>query len=1202
MRKISIFLLLLCGLVFCEQGARYLIITNDMFYNEVQPLANWKTKKGLTAKVVPLSVTGSGVAQIKSYIQNAYNTWNPRPEYVLLVGSGVRLPTTSNSDDYYVDVAGVGNPLIELSVGRFPCVYPRHCSTMVAKTINYERSLLSETTWYRKGTTIVDEDYEADSVYWADVRYIHSLWKNDHYIQIDSFSYFRGDSTTDVVNAINDGRVFVVQRGLATVNWWHFPINPGNLNNGSKLPVVISGTCATMSLSDTGYLGDKFLTAGSVLTPKGAVGFFGTTIATSGPGLGRLRGTVVTGFFHAVFQESIYKLGDATKRAKYILDSIHPPYYIETRYKEWNLFGDPELAIYTCVPKPLTVIHDTIIQTGPQNYNVTVRQAGSAVANALVCVMMDSTIYQYGYTDGTGNITFNIYSPYSGTISVTVTAQNCIPYEKNVQILPGGNVHDIAVLSIVAPQGTIVTGNPVVPKAKVRNWGGYMDTFNITFKIGNVYNNTIASVILGGGDTATISFPNWNSVIGDYAVMSYISFAHDQWHANDTARSFITVITPNDVGVEAILNPDTIHSLNRVTIPRAKIRNYGILTQTNFPVVCSIIGRAGISQYTNIQTISSLIGNDTMTLNFAPWTPTVIETCNVKISTNLSGDENLLNDRKIKITTVNEAYLENFEECDGNYRATPIIGGWQWGAPNSGPYQAHLGTNCWATLLNGNYPINANWKLISSQMTANIDNPVLKFWHWYQMNDYYDGGNVKISTDSGTSWSILHPQGGYTGTVFNFNYGIPNESCYTAFSDWTEASFTLPVLAGQHFFIRWHFGSSPYTTGAGWYVDDITGNGISAQSPKVNDVGLDSIMYPPIYISLNVYLQPQALVKNFGILLQNNFPVVCSIVNSHGILRYTDTKNITLAASRDTIIYFASWQPIQTEKCTVKIRTGLNGDENQSNDKKISFCEVRWILFNEGFEEPYFPPSGWVTYNNDGGTKCWVRGTISPNSGAASAESQFESSTLRNDDWLVTPSINIPTASAELRYWCHSHNTVNFESLEVRLSATGNAISDFNTILGSFRFNNPYYLENIIPLNSYTGQNIYLAFINKGLLQRKIYLDDIMVKGFTMSVEEQKPNNQLLTTMLYTVKPNPIINRFATISFSLAEPLKASLKMYDASGRIVKTLVNRPFGKGIYNFIWDGKTDQSKLVAEGVYFYTLEIPKQKFTKKLILTR
>jgi len=41
-----------------ESGARYLIITHDNYYEALQPLAEWKTQKGMKAKIVKLSEIG----------------------------------------------------------------------------------------------------------------------------------------------------------------------------------------------------------------------------------------------------------------------------------------------------------------------------------------------------------------------------------------------------------------------------------------------------------------------------------------------------------------------------------------------------------------------------------------------------------------------------------------------------------------------------------------------------------------------------------------------------------------------------------------------------------------------------------------------------------------------------------------------------------------------------------------------------------------------------------------------------------------------------------------------------------------------------------------------------------------------------------------------------------------------------------------
>jgi len=516
MKRKVLFVLFFYFINFCFAltGAKYLIIAPDNFVSAVQPLADWKTKKGVKAKVVPLSVTGSSASQIKTYIVNAYNNWDIQPEYVLLAGSSV--PYSGNSDDYYADMTG--SLRIELSVGRFPCSSVDQINNIVAKTLMFERTpYMSDSTWFLKGTTIVREDGSSppDNVFWENARYIHNHWIHSYYQQIDSFSSARGNNATNVNSAINNGRVFVIFRGEAVTNWWSpFQMTPSNLTNGNKTPIVVSGTCATMSLSQTNYLGDLFVNAGTSSNPKGAIGFFGTTVVATGSNLALNRGVVTKGFFQAIFEEGKQTMGDAAKRGKYIIDSIQPPNYSTTRYSEWELFGDPELNVWTGMPKPLNVIHDTIMAATPQTYTVTVRQGGQPVSGALVCVMRDTIIYQYSNTNSSGVATFNISPTTNGTMSVTVTGRNLIPYERNVSIRPGNLDHDVGVISIIEPIGIIADSTNVIPKVKIENFGNDTDSFPVTLKIGTVYNQTISSIILTPGDTMTLSFPSWTAGSG----------------------------------------------------------------------------------------------------------------------------------------------------------------------------------------------------------------------------------------------------------------------------------------------------------------------------------------------------------------------------------------------------------------------------------------------------------------------------------------------------------------------------------------------------------------------------------------------------------------------------------------------------------------------------------------------------------------
>jgi hypothetical protein len=103
--------------------------------------------------------------------------------------------------------------------------------------------------------------------------------------------------------------------------------------------------------------------------------------------------------------------------------------------------------------------------------------------------------------------------------------------------------------------------------------------------------------------------------------------------------------------------------------------------------------------------------------------------------------------------------VEDFEADNGSYiHFAKNTDSWQYGVPTSGPGAAHSGSNLWATILGGNYP-NSMW---SGLVTPDIVVPsgaMFKFWNWYQFESSYDGGNVKISTDGGNTYTLITPEG-----------------------------------------------------------------------------------------------------------------------------------------------------------------------------------------------------------------------------------------------------------------------------------------------------------------------------------------------------------------------------------------------------------------------------------------------------------
>ncbi len=448
MKLITIIAIFLATICFAQEGARYLIITHDNFYSAIQPLAEWKNLKGMKSKVVRLSETGSTNTQIRNYILNAYNTWNPRPEFILLVGSADYLPSFHRSvypfpydtDNEYANMTG--DYLAELCYGRFPVKTLSQCSLMVAKILSYERfPYLADTNWLRAGTVIVNQDNDPDdTIYWNNVKYASTLAIEAGYSKIDTFCDAYGHSATNIQTAVTNGRSFVLYRGSATGNWYTpFAVNPALTNNGNMLPIVCSFTCATMTIAPgESMVGDAWVKAGNTSNFKGAVAFVGNT--HSGTNVARLRSAMTRGFFKSVFQDSALYLGQAVLCGK---KQIWTEFADQYDYEGFNLLGDPELGLRTTVPKPLEVTYLPAIPLVPQNFTVTVNQQGTPIANALVCVMKGQEIYAYGNTNSLGQVTLAITPPTLGDMSVTVTARNCLAHEGSTQIIPSSGPYPI---------------------------------------------------------------------------------------------------------------------------------------------------------------------------------------------------------------------------------------------------------------------------------------------------------------------------------------------------------------------------------------------------------------------------------------------------------------------------------------------------------------------------------------------------------------------------------------------------------------------------------------------------------------------------------------------------------------------------------------------------------------------------------------
>jgi hypothetical protein len=88
---------------------------------------------------------------------------------------------------------------------------------------------------------------------------------------------------------------------------------------------------------------------------------------------------------------------------------------------------------------------------------------------------------------------------------------------------------------------------------------------------------------------------------------------------------------------------------------------------------------------------------------------------------------------------------------------------------------------------------------------------------------------------------------------------------------------------------------------------------------------------------------------------------------------------------------------------------------------------------------------------------------------------------------------------------------------------------------------------------------------------------------------------------LLAVAPNPFRNH-ALIRCLVRTAGKVNLRVFDASGRAVRTLAQGRLPQGSHSFTWNGTDDLGRRVAAGIYFYRLEAPDGSLSTRATLLR
>lgn len=284
---------------------------------------------------------------------------------------------------------------------------------------------------------------------------------------------------------------------------------------------------------------------------------------------------------------------------------------------------------------------------------------------------------------------------------------------------------------------------------------------------------------------------------------------------------------------------------------------------------------------------------------------------------------------------------------------------------------------------------------------------------------------------------------------------------------------------------------------------------------------------------------------------------------------------------------------------------GLNGDQSSYKPWVHPVQMPVWyatgsrpssttILLSEGFDAESFPPENWQIFKTDQ-THTWKRGnvadhnfsTIDPASKYSAICPYSENTDQR--ETLFSKKFSLGMGDAGLTFHT-GYNSSWLNNYSFTLWITDSQNLDQKIWEATNDSETKWKWRKItIDLSTYAGMsNLSLKWRYVGKDGDLVALDGIDLSGIITGVEPQKKTDSNLCDqfILNQNYPNPF-NPTTTIGYDLPEAAAVNIKIFDITGRNIRTLENRVVGRGRYQLQWDGLNTEGKRAASGIYFYRL---------------
>ncbi len=503
--------------------------TNSDFKN----LLDWRRQRGYVVYTASISETGSSSSSIKSYIQNAYHTFSPPPEYVALLGDvdgsySVATYYDGHGHNSYGNECEGDHPYSQLDgtdlmpevlLGRMSIRTSSELSVVSSKIINYEKAIyLGYLDGYFERAAMAGDPSTSGISCAITKEYVAEL------LDAHGFDDIRlktsGSSWSSwMENQLEEGVLFFNYRGYLGMSGFSTG-NVDNANNGYKLPFATVLTCGTGSFAeDQTTMSEKLFRSGTASNPRGAVAAIGTATWNTHT---LFNNIMDMGIYDGLFADDIETAGAALVSGKLALLNTYPtnPDDWVSAFTQWtNLMGDPATHIWTDTPTIFNVSHVSEISDGTNFIDIVVQDNnGNYIYGALITLWNRFiTTPMSTVSNNMGEATIDLSGLSSNSYTITVTKNNYQPYSGLVNVISSGAILSVDEQNLVLddqfgnddgnlnPGETVVLSIPVINNG-TDNLSGVSATLIATSELITITSDTVEYGTVNIGETSSDDF------------------------------------------------------------------------------------------------------------------------------------------------------------------------------------------------------------------------------------------------------------------------------------------------------------------------------------------------------------------------------------------------------------------------------------------------------------------------------------------------------------------------------------------------------------------------------------------------------------------------------------------------------------------------------------------------------------------------